>query len=101
VALERRVDMAPQASLRLFCSHGAALFYIAQHPDCVTADLADALVVTRRTIWTLISDLKRADLIKIRKEGRTHHYRVKEEAPFPDPLLSHLRVGRVFQALVA
>jgi DNA-binding MarR family transcriptional regulator len=93
--------MAPQASLRLFCSHGAALFYIARHPDCVAADLADALVVTRRTVWTLISDLKRADLIKIRKAGRTHHYRVKEEAPFPDPLLSHLQVGRVFQALVA
>jgi DNA-binding MarR family transcriptional regulator len=93
--------MAPQASLRLFCSHGAALFYIAQHPGCGVRDLADALVVTQRTVWTLIGDLKRADLINIRKEGRIHHYRVKEEAPFPDPLLSHLPVGRVFQALVA
>jgi hypothetical protein len=91
--------MAPQASLRLFCSHGAALFYIAQHPDCTIRDLADALVVTRRTVWGLISDLKRGDLLNIRKQGRINHYRVNEDAPFPDPLLSHLTVGRLFQAL--
>jgi DNA-binding MarR family transcriptional regulator len=101
VALERRVDMAPQASLRLFCSHGAALFYIAQHPDCTIRDLADALVVTRRTVWSLISDLKQGDLIRIRKEGRVHHYSIRDEAPFPDPMLSHLTVGRVFLALAA
>ncbi len=41
--------MAGQTSLRLVCSHGAALFYIAQHPDCTISDLAEALVVTRRT----------------------------------------------------
>ena len=91
--------MIPQASLRLFCSHGAALFYIAQHPDCTIRDLADALVVTRRTVWGLIGDLKRADLLNIRKQGKTNHYRVKEDAPFPDPLLSHLTVGRLFQTL--
>jgi hypothetical protein len=91
--------MAGQASLRLFCSHGAALFYIAQHPDCTIRDLADALVVTRRTVWGLITDLKRGNLLNIRKEGRIHHYSIRDEAPFPDPLLSHLTVGRLFQAL--
>lgn len=91
--------MAAETSLRLFCSHGAALFYIAQHPDCTVRHLADALVVTRRTVWGLISDLKRAGLLNIRKQGRTHHYSVNEDAPFPDPLLSHLTVGRLFRVL--
>jgi len=91
--------MTPQAHLRLFCSHGAALFYIAQHPDCTIRDLADALVVTRRTVTGLISGLKRGELLNIRKQGRINHYRINEDAPFPDPLLSHLTVGHVFQAL--
>ncbi len=91
--------MADQTSLRLFCSHGAALFYIAQHPNCTIRDLADSLVVTRRTVWGLISDLKRAGLLNIRKRGRINHYKINEDAPFPDPLLSHLTVGRLFRAL--
>jgi DNA-binding transcriptional ArsR family regulator len=100
VVLERRPDMARQASLRLFCSHGVALFYIAQHPDCTIRDLAEALVVTRRTVWGLISDLKGGGLLDIRKQGRVHHYRIREDTPFPDPLLSHMTVGHLFQALV-
>jgi hypothetical protein len=91
--------MADQTSLRLFCSHGAVLFYIAQHPDCTVRDLVDALVVTRRTGWGLISDLKRGGLLNIRKQGRVHLYRVNEDASFPDPVLSHLTVGRLFRAL--
>jgi hypothetical protein len=98
---ERRVNMSGQTSLRLFCSHGAALFYISQHPDCTVRDLVDALVVTRRTVWGLISDLKRGNLLNVRKQGRVHHYSVKEDARFPDPLLSHLTVGRLFRALAS
>jgi ketosteroid isomerase-like protein len=91
--------MALQASPRLLCSHGGALFYIASHPGCTINDLADALFVTRRTVWGLVGELKRAGLINIRKEGRRHHYSIKEGAPFPDPLLSHATLGQFFQAL--
>jgi len=91
--------MALQASPRLLCSHGGALFYIASHPGGTINDLADALFVTRRTVWGLVGELKRAGLINIRKEGRRHHYSIKEGAPFPDPLLSHATLGQFFQAL--
>jgi len=93
--------MGVQTHLRLFCSHGAALFFIAQHPDCTIREIAGALVVTRRTVWGLISDLKGADLLNIRREGRINHYTIREDAPFPDPLLSHLPVGRVFRLLAS
>lgn len=93
--------MPHQAALRLFCSDGAALFYIARHPGCTIRDLANALVVTQRTIWSLIGNLKRGNVINIRKDGRLHHYWIKEEAPFPDPVLSHLSIGQVMQALSA
>ena len=93
--------MARYSSFRMFCSHGAALFYIARHPDCTVRDLADAFVVTQRTVVGLISELKRGGLIRIRKEGRRHHYTIEEEAPFPDPLFAHTTVGEVFEALCA
>lgn len=91
--------MAFEASPRLLCSHGGALFYIASHPDCTIDDLANGLFVTRRTVWGLVGELKRAGLISIRREGRRHHYSVKQGAAFPDPLLSHATLGEFFQAL--
>lgn len=91
--------MALQAEPRLLCSHGGALFYIASHPDCTISDLANAFFLTRRTVWSLVGDLRRAGLINVRKEGRRHHYSIKESAAFPDPLLSHATLGQFFQAL--
>ena len=93
--------MTSRKSLRLFCSHGAALFYIALHPGCTSQDLTNVFVVTKRTIWGLIGDLKDASLINIRKEGRVNHYTIKEDAPFPDPVLSHTTLGHVFRVLSA
>lgn len=95
------MEMTEQAGFRLFCSHGATLFYIARHPGCTIRELTDAFVVTQRTMWGLISDLKRADLLDIRKEGRRHHYTIKDDAPFPDPLFAHATLGQVFRALCA
>jgi len=91
--------MPDKEAPRLFCSHGATLFYIARHPRCTTRDLASALFVTTRTVWTLISALKRACLIDIYKKGRRHHYAINGGAPFPDPVLRHLTIGDVFEAL--
>lgn len=91
--------MPAEAQPRLFCSHGATLFYISHHPRCTTRDLADALFVTTRTVWTLISALKRAGLIDISREGCRHHYAINAGAPFPDPVLRHLTIGDVFEAL--
>ena len=93
--------MTSRKSLRLFRSHGAALFYIALHPGCTSQDLADSFVVTQRTIWGLIGDLKDAGLNNIRKEGRVNHYTIKEDAAFLDPALSHTTLGTVFRVLSA
>ncbi len=91
--------MVRPSSARLLCSHGAALFYIASHRDCTVSDLTDALVVTPRTVWGLVSELRRAGLINTRKEGRRHHFSIKEGAPFPDPVLAHSTLGQFFHTL--
>src|SRR3972149_3993946 len=74
---------------RVFSSHGTALFYIAQQPGCTAADLAAALVVSGRTARAIIGHLKRADLIRVRKDGNHPRYWINGHARFPDPVLSH------------
>ncbi len=66
----------------LVSSHGAILFYVAVRPDCTIKDIAEAMSLTRRTVWGVIGDLRRADMLHIRKEGRRHHYSVNLDAPF-------------------
>lgn len=71
----------------LFSSHGSILFYIAAHPDTTIKDIADAMSLTRRTVWGIIGDLRRAGLLHVRKDGRRHHYTVNLEGPLKHPTL--------------
>ena len=71
----------------LVSSHGAVLFCIAAHEGCTVKDLADRLCITRRTVWGVIGDLRRAGMLEIRKNGRVHHYSVNLDAPFAHPTL--------------
>jgi len=91
--------MPARKSWRLFCSHGAVLFYIAQHPACTISEIASALVVTPRTVWRLVGDLKRSGLIQTRKDGRRHHYWLEPEGRLPDPVLSHLNLRQIMSVL--
>ncbi len=84
---------------RLFCSHGTVLFYVAQHPDCTISQIADALALTRRTVWGLVSDLKRSGLVDSRREGRRHYYTINGAGRFPDPLISHLTLDDALKAI--
>ena len=77
-------------------SHGSVLFYIAAHPDCTTSEVADAMSLTRRTIWGIIGDLRRADMLRVRKEGRRHHYTVNLDAKLRLPFLR----GHTLRAIV-
>jgi DNA-binding transcriptional ArsR family regulator len=86
---------------RLFCSHGAVLFYIAQHPGCTVREIANALVLTHRTVWGLIGDLKRAGLAKSRREGKNHYYTINGAGRFPDPVICHLTLAEALSAIAA
>jgi hypothetical protein len=67
----------------LVSSHGAVLFHIAVNPDCTITDIAEAVTLTRRTLWSLIGDLRGAGMLHIRKDWRRHHYTVNPDAPCP------------------
>jgi hypothetical protein len=91
--------MAAARPWRMFCSHGVALFYVALHPACTVDDIAVALVVTPKTAWRLALDLRRAGLIRVRREGRRHRYWPEGEGRLPDPLLSHVTLRQLANSL--
>jgi hypothetical protein len=65
---------------RLLSAHGLVLFYISVRPDCTAADISDALSLTMRSVWGTLGNLRRADMIEVRKDGRRNHYRVNYSA---------------------
>ena len=84
----------------LVSSHGAILFYIAVNPECTIKEIAEAMSLTRRTVWGVIGDLRRAGMLHIRKEGRRHHYTVNLDAPFKHPVLNGLSLRLVLGQLM-
>jgi DNA-binding MarR family transcriptional regulator len=84
----------------LVSSHGAVLFYVAVNPDCTIREIADDMSLTQRTVWGLIGDLRRADMLMIRREGRRHHYTVNLDARFKHPTLAGIPLRIVLSDLV-
>ena len=83
----------------LVSSHGAIAFYVAAKPDCTIEDIASAMCLTRRTVWGAIGDLRRAGMLRVRKNGRRHHYSVDLDAPFAHPALDGITLRQVFGRL--
>ena len=84
----------------LVSSHGAILFYVAVNPECTIKEIAEAMSLTRRTVWGVIGDLRRAGMVDIRKEGRRHHYTVNLDASFKHPVLNGFSLRLILGQLV-
>jgi hypothetical protein len=84
----------------LVSSHGAVLFYIAVNADCTIREIADDMSLTQRTVWGLIGDLRRANMLTVRREGRRHHYTVNLDAYFKHPTLDGIPLRAVLADLV-
>ncbi len=94
------IDMAIETHWYLVSSHGSILFYIAVYPDCTIKEIAEAMSLTRRTVWGVIGDLRRAEMLSIRKEGRRHHYTVALDGPFRHPVLDGFSLRVVLGEMV-
>lgn len=81
-------------------NHGRALLLIAGDPDARLRDIADAIGVTERTAFGLVSDLTEAGYVVKEKEGRRNRYRVRPDLPIRDPATRDCTVGEVLEVLV-
>ncbi len=82
-------------------SHGAVIYCIAADPDCTTEEIAEVLCLTTRTVWGIIGDLRRAGMLRVRKEGRRHHYTVNPDAPLRHPTLKRFTLGAILGDITA
>ncbi len=92
--------VAVQNHWYLVSSHGSVLFYIALNPGCTIREIAEEMALTQRTVWGLIGDLRRAEMLHVRREGRRHHYSVNLDAEFKHPTLTGLKLRLVLGELV-
>jgi hypothetical protein len=79
----------------LVSSHGSVLFFIAANPDCMISDITDGMSLTRRTVWGIVGDLRRAGMLNVRRSGRHHLYRVDPEGPFLHPTIKGVKLASV------
>ena len=86
---------SPKTQWLLSSSHGTVLFHIAASPGCTIDEIAQAMVLTRRSVWGTIGDLRRAGMLQVRKNGRRHHYTVNLNAPFSHPTIQGLTLRDV------
>lgn len=82
-------------------SRGAVLFCVAADPDCTIREIAEAMCLTRRTVWGIVGDLRRAGMLRVRREGRRHHYTVNPDAPLRHPILKGYTLRAVLGDIVA
>ncbi len=83
----------------LVSSHGAVLIFVAANPSSTIREIADSVGVTERQVARIIKDLSVTGLIEPLRMGRRNVYTINADAHFRHPLLAHVRLERLIEAL--
>lgn len=83
----------------ILSNHGKVLFYVATYPASTLREISDTLGITERQVHRIIKDLSEGGLIEVHREGRRNSYVIHEEATLQHPMLSHVMVGKLLEAL--
>ncbi len=81
-------------------THGAILFCIAARQSCTAKELAHELSLSNRQVWGIIRDLRRSGMLRVRKEGRRHHYVVNLDAPLLHPVVEGYSLRHIMGPMV-
>jgi hypothetical protein len=74
-------------------SYGTVLVHIAANPHSTTNEIADALCLTKRSVWGTIGALRQSGQIQVYRIGRRNHYYVNMDAPFLHPTVKGVKLG--------
>ena len=74
-------------------SYGTVLVHIAANPHSTTNEIADALCLTKRSVWGTIGALRQRGQIGVYRIGRRNHYYVNMDAPFLHPTVKGVKLG--------
>ena len=88
------------ASWSFLTNHARAILFLADRPDARIRDLADALDVTERTAFAVVTDLIRDAYVVKEKDGRRNRYHIEADRPLGDPLSAERTIGELVGLLV-
>ena len=84
----------------LLSPQGLVLFYIALCPDSTTKEIARAIGHTERQIGSIVRSLRHGGMLRLRKNGRRHHYTIDLDAPLLHPTIQGLTVRPVMEGII-
>ena len=79
----------------LLTGRGSVLFYVALHPGCTINEIAREASLTRRAVWGVVGDLRRAGMLQVGRAGREHRYSVDLDGPFLHPTIKGVTLRTV------
>lgn len=85
---------------RLLSNHGRVLVFIGRKPKSRLRDIAEAVDLTERSVYRIVSELCEAGFLRKMQNGRTNHYEIQPDVPVRDPLLGDYAIGEIL-AVVA
>jgi len=85
----------------LWSRQGSVLLHITLRPDSTVQDIAASIGLTQRAVWDHVGDLRRAGMIRARKDGRRNRYRVNLGGPFKHPTIQGVTLRTVLGNLRA
>jgi len=81
-------------------NHARALLCIAHDPGIRLRDIADALGVTERSAYGIVTDLAGAGYVVKEKDGRRNRYQIQAHLPLGDSISRERTIGEVLSLLV-
>lgn len=85
------------ADWSLLSPQGHVLFYIALCPGSTMKEISRAIGRTERSVWGIMTSLKRGGMLHLRKNGRRHHFTVNLNAPLLHPTIEGLTLRPVIE----
>src|SRR5947209_6060960 len=80
-------------------NHAAVLLCISHDPSIRLREIGDAVGVTERAAFRIVSDLADAGYITRERNGRRNRYEIHADLRLPDPLARGRRVGELLAVL--
>jgi hypothetical protein len=81
-------------------NHVRVLMCIAHDPGIRLRDIADAMGVTERTAYGIVTDLVTDGYVVKTKDGRRNQYQIRDHVPLREPSLQERTVGELLELLV-
>ena len=88
------------ADWSLLSTQGRVLFYIALCPGSTVEAIAHAAGQSQRSVWSIIRSLRREGMLRLRKNGRRHHYVIDLDAPLLHPTIQGLTMRPVMAGVI-